>query len=109
MQPLAGLQLSSVQPLPSLQMSGAPLTHVPPPQVSLVVHAFPSLQGAVLFVYTQPLAGLQLSSVQSLPSLQTSGAPLTQDPLAHVSLVVHASWSSQDAVLFVCVQPVGVH
>jgi hypothetical protein len=50
MQPTAGLQVSSVQPLPSLQLGGAPPTHVPPAQVSLVVHAFPSLQGAVLFV-----------------------------------------------------------
>jgi hypothetical protein len=48
---------------------------VPPPHVSPMVHAFPSSQAAVLFVNTQPVAGLQLSDVQTLPSLQTSVGP----------------------------------
>src|SRR5215468_1831373 len=45
-------------------------THAPPEQTS-VVQATPSLQGAVLLVKTQPDAGLQLSVVHTLPSLQT--------------------------------------
>ena len=41
-------------------------------QVSLVVHAFPSSQEAVLFVCSQPLAGLHESSVQTFPSSQVA-------------------------------------
>ena len=41
--------MSSVQGFASLQFRGTPPTHVPPLQVSLVVQALPSLQGAVLF------------------------------------------------------------
>ena len=100
-QPLAGLQLSFVQPLLSLQVSGGPPTHVPPEQVSFVEQALPSLQGSVLFVNTQPLAGLQLSFVQPLSSLHVSGAPPTHDPAAQVSFVEHALPSSQGSVLFV--------
>src|SRR5438105_2359396 len=74
-QPLAGLQVSLVQTLPSLQVSGAPPTHGPAEHVSFVEQALPSLHGLVLFVKTQPLAGLQVSVVQTLPSLQASGAP----------------------------------
>ena len=46
-QPVAGLQESFVQRLPSLQFSGDP-PHVPPAQVSLVVQALPSLHGLEL-------------------------------------------------------------
>jgi hypothetical protein len=70
------------------------------------VHALPSSQDAVLFVCTQPLDGLQLSSVQTLPSLQSGGGPPTHDPLAQVSLVVQALPSLHGAVLLVCTQPV---
>jgi hypothetical protein len=48
---------------------------VPPEQASPVVHASPSLQLAVLLVWTQPLAPLHESSVQPLPSSQLSEAP----------------------------------
>src|SRR3954467_12532239 len=103
--PLAGLQLSSVQTLPSLQFGGTEPTHTPPEHWSTVVHALPSLHGAVLLVFTQPLDGLQLSSVQPLPSLQFGGAPPTHAPAAHVSLVVHALPSLPGAVLLVFTQP----
>src|SRR5207244_2690981 len=96
--PTAGLQLSSVQPLPSLQLGGAPPAHDPPEQVSFVVHALPSLHGSVLFACSHPLVGLQLSFVQVLWSSQLSAGPATQEPAAHVSLVVHAFPSSQEAV-----------
>jgi hypothetical protein len=100
------LHESSVQPLPSLQPSGADPTHTPLEQVSTVVHAFPSSQAAVLFVCTQPVAGLHESSVQPLPSLQPSGADPTHTPPEQVSTVVHAFPSLQATVLFVCTHPV---
>src|SRR5947199_4267911 len=77
-QPVVGSQLSSVQRLLSLQLSAGPPAQLPSLQVSLVVQALPSVQGAVLFVCTQPVDGLQVSSVQTLPSSQLGGAPPTQ-------------------------------
>src|SRR5580765_1518211 len=47
--------------------------HVPPPQVSPEVQAFPSLQGAVLLVWLQnALATSQASSVHGSLSLQSA-------------------------------------
>jgi hypothetical protein len=103
--PLPELQVSVVQALPSLQLGGAPPTHAPPLQVSAVVHASPSSQPNALFVNTQPEAGLHESEVQTLLSLQTSGAPPKHTPPLQVSLVVHVLPSSQLAVLFVNTQP----
>jgi hypothetical protein len=51
-------------------------------------------------VNTQPVAGLQESAVQLLPSLQTSAGPPWQSPPEHVSPVVQAFPSEQAAVLF---------
>jgi hypothetical protein len=99
--PLAGLQLSSVHTLPSLQTRGGPPLHVPPPQVSLVVQALLSLQEAVLFVWKHPVAGLQASSVQTLLSLQSGGGPPLHVPPPQVSFVVQALLSVHEAVLFV--------
>src|SRR6266849_2108169 len=107
-QPVAGLQLSSVQTLLSLQLAAGPPTHAPAAQVSLVVQAFPSLQGPVLLVCTQPVAGTQLSSVQTLPSSQLGAGPPTQVPPLHASLVVQAFPSLHGLVLLVCTQPVCV-
>src|SRR3989441_683337 len=97
-QPLAGLQESSVQTFPSSQFRGGPPTHRPPAQVSAVVQAFPSSQGAVFGVFTQPLAGLQESSVQTFRSSQLGAGPPTHCPPAQVSAVVQAFPSSQGAV-----------
>jgi hypothetical protein len=105
-QPVAGLQASSVQTLPSSQLGAAPPTHNPPEHVSPVVQALPSLQGAVLLACVQPVAGLQASSVQTSPSSQLGAVPPTHTPPEHVSPVVQALPSSQGAVLLVCVQPV---
>jgi hypothetical protein len=69
-QPEAGLQESSVQALPSLQLSAVPVWQDPPPQISLPLQALPSLQELVLLECWQPEAGLQESSVQVLLSLQ---------------------------------------
>ena len=107
-QPVAGLQLSLVQTLLSLQFVAAPPTQAPAEHVSPVVHAFPSLQEAVLFAKTQPVAGLQLSLVQTLPSLQTTGVAPVHVPPPQTSPVVQAFPSLHEAVLFVCVQPAGV-
>jgi hypothetical protein len=72
---MAASQLSVVQLLPSLHVIDATEWHVPPPQTSPVVQAFPSLHGLLLLVKAQPVAGRQLSVVQTLLSLQTVGAP----------------------------------
>jgi hypothetical protein len=105
-QPLAPLHESSVQPLPSSQFGGGPPWHVPPEQVSPVVHALPSLQLAVLGMCTQPLAGLHESSVQPLPSSQFGAGPPWHVPPEQVSPVVQGLPSLQLAVLGVCTQPV---
>jgi hypothetical protein len=105
MQPVVGLQLSSVQGLPSSQLGGAPPLQVPLSQVSLVVQTFPSSHGFALFVKTQPVAGLQLSSVQLLRSSQIVGAPLRQLPPLQVSRVVQGLPSSHEAWLLVWMQP----
>ena len=67
LQPAAGLQESSVQMLPSLQLGGAPPTHEPKAQVSLVVHAFPSSHEAVLLANTHTPPWHE-SVVQTFPS-----------------------------------------
>jgi hypothetical protein len=73
--PVAGLQDSVVQTLESgLQTIGFCPTHTPLWQTSGDVHRLESEQVFVLSgVKTQPEPGLQLSSVQALLSLQTSG------------------------------------
>ena len=107
-QPLAGLQLSSVHTLPSLQLGAGPPTHFPAEHLSAVVQALPSSHAFVLFVNTHPVAVLQLSFVHGLPSLQVGAGPPTQLPPLHVSFVVHALPSLQGTVLFVKTHPVAV-
>jgi hypothetical protein len=67
-QPDVGWQESSVQTLPSLQLGGGPPTHEPKAQVSLVVHALPSLHVTVLLANTQTPPWHE-SVVHTLPSL----------------------------------------
>src|SRR5262249_60610252 len=67
----------------------------PAAQPSLCVQALPSLHGAVLLVWTPPVAGLQESLVHGLPSSQLGAAPPTQMPPLQVSLVVQALPSLQ--------------
>jgi len=104
--PAAGSQVSVVQTLRSSQLGAAPPTHVPRLQVSLVVHALPSSQGAAFGVATQPIAGSQVSLVQTFPSLQFGAAPPMQAPPLQTSLVVQALPSSQADRLAVLVHPV---
>jgi hypothetical protein len=109
-QPDPGEHESSVHGLPSSQDRGPPPTHDPPEQTSFVVQALPSVHGAVLFAWMQPTAGEQESSVHGLASAHAGGGPPTQAPFAHASFVVQALPSVQEAVLFVCTQPVpGAH
>jgi hypothetical protein len=89
-----------VQGLLSSQMIAVP-AHAPPAQVSFAVHAFPSSQDDVLLVYTHPVAGLHVSSVHGLLSLQTTGVPGLQTPPPQVSPKVQAFPSLHGFVLFV--------
>src|SRR5690606_33485911 len=76
MQPLAALHASSVQRLSSSQSSMlAPALQLPPPQRSPTVQRSASSQGRVLLVTVTPAAASQLTSVQTLPSLSTTGVP----------------------------------
>jgi hypothetical protein len=70
-----------------------------------MVQALPSLQDVVLFVCTQPVAELQLSSVHTLSSLQFFGPPAWQLPPAHVSPTVQMFPSSHGDVLFMWRHP----
>jgi hypothetical protein len=75
-------------------------SHVPAMHSSLSVQGSPSSQAipSAAFVVPQPVAGVQSSTVQGLPSsVQVTAAPPEQVPLVHVSPVVHASESSHDA------------
>ena len=95
--PVAGVHVSSVHTLLSLQTSvPVPGWQLPPEHVSPVVQALPSLHGFVLFVKTQPLAGLQVSVVQTLLSLQTTAVPGWQMPPAQASPAVQALLSLHD-------------
>ena len=100
-QPEPGLQESFVHGLLSLQLSAGPPRHDPPAHVSLVVQLFPSLQDAVLFALTQPVAGLHESFVHGFASAQFGASPPTQTPAAHASPVVQALPSLHGLVLFV--------
>ena len=98
-QPLSGSHASVVQGLPSLQPSAVPLTHPPPLQLSATVHALPSVQPTLFAAWTQPLPGLQLSSVQTCPSSQAIPAPGVQTSSTHRSPLVHALLSLHAALL----------
>jgi hypothetical protein len=82
-QPNTGSQLSVVHTLESLQLSAVPVVHTPPWQVSLPLHTLPSLQDVPFStaVFWQPVAGLQLSVVHTLESLQLSAVPAVHTPL----------------------------
>jgi hypothetical protein len=96
--PVVVAQESTVHGLPSLQFLGEP-TQLPELQASSSVHTLPSVQVLVLSAAKlQPLAGRQLSSVQSLLSLQLSVPLPTQAPLTlQVSVGVHKLPSLQAA------------
>jgi hypothetical protein len=85
--PKTGSHESVVQTLESLQVSAVPVVQEPLWQVSAPLQMLPSAH-AVPFrtgVLLQPLTGLQLSLVHTLPSLQLSAVPPVQEPLWQVS------------------------
>jgi hypothetical protein len=82
-QPLSDAHESVVQALLSLQTRGAPDRQTPSTQASSVVQAFPSEQGAELFVYSQPAAGSHASVVHGFWSSQLTAAPGWHVPDAH--------------------------
>jgi hypothetical protein len=96
-QPVAGLQLSSVHGLPSLQLAARPL-QVSAAQLSGPVQALPSLQGVPFnTLKSQPPDALkQLSLVQALPSVHSLGLPAAQAPSLQLSPTVQGSpsWHS---------------
>ena len=104
-QPLAALQLSSVQTLPSSQLIVWPLMQEPPWQVSPEVQALPSLQTATFALCWQPLVGSQLSLVHGLVSSQLTALPAWQAPLLQVSPTVQTLPSLQGTVLLADLQP----
>ena len=104
-QPLAGLHESLVQTLLSSQLTAVPPLHTPAVHASFVVHALPSSQLPLTGEKTQPLAGLQLSLVQTLLSSQASAAPPVQTPALQVSFVVHALPSLHGPLMLECTQP----
>jgi hypothetical protein len=88
-----------------LQSTAVPW-QLPPEHTSSVVQAFPSLHAFVLLVWTQPVPGLHVSSVQGLLSLQSRAVPAWQLPPEHTSPVVQAFPSLHGAVLLVKTHPV---
>lgn len=104
-QPLAGEQLSVVQGLPSSQSRAGPAVQAPFAQTSPCVHALPSEQPSGLCTNAQPLTGLQMSTVQALPSLHVSVLPAVQVPFLHTSFCVQALPSEQNAAFLTATQP----
>jgi hypothetical protein len=102
--PVPGLQLE-----PTGQIVAVPV-HAPPEHTSADVQRLPSLHGAVLFAWTQPVSVLHESFVQTFASSQFVAAPATHTPPAHVSFAVQAFPSLHGFALFVKVQPeIGLH
>src|SRR4030095_11774215 len=93
--PEDGSHASSVQGFSSAQLRNPSPLQRPPWQISSVVQALPSLQGAVLLVWTHPVAGLHPSSVQGFASSQLGSIPGRHTPWRHVSCSVHELPSSQ--------------
>src|SRR2546425_1243057 len=87
----------TVQGLLSLQTTGMPAWQVPPMHMSSIVHRFPSSQKLLLLTKAQPVRGSQLSVVQTLLSLQSTGMPPRHNPPLHVSPVVQALLSLHGA------------
>ena len=81
-QPLAGLQLSVVQPLWSSQLMGKPPWQLPPEQESPAVQALPSLQPRLLLLCLQPADASQMSLVQAWPSSHWAALLQRARPLA---------------------------
>jgi len=100
-QPVAGLHVSVVHGLLSLQVSAVPDLHWLPWHVSTPLHAFPSEQddpfGTAVCVH-RSFPSSQASTVHGAVSEQSGAAPGTQPtPAWHVSSPLQNSPSSQSA------------
>ena len=104
-QPVPVLQLSAVHSLPSSQLGALPGTQLPLAQMSMTVHALPSVQKLLLLVKVQPLVVSQASVVHGLPSLQATALPLAQLPPVQVSPLVQALPSVHGKLLLALTQP----
>lgn len=82
-----------------------PGTQLPSLQPSFCVQALLSSHAARLSLKLQPVLAEQLSSVQTLPSLQTNALPALQAEALHTSPTVHALPSSQDSAFATFLQP----
>ena len=91
-----GTHSSFVHPLWSSQSTSPSPTQLPPVHRSVGVQTSLSSQGSLLLTYWQPSCGSQLSFVQALPSLQTTGL-LVQVWFTQRSSVVHWFVSRQSA------------
>src|SRR5262245_6946170 len=74
-------------------------------QVSAVVHALPSSHGAVLSVWVQPVATLQVSFVHAFPSSHDGACPPMHAPPLQTSPSVQGFPSSHGLVLGVWTHP----
>jgi hypothetical protein len=114
--PVATSQLSAVQGLLSPQLTGVPAWHLPATHCSVPLQALPSEQSAFVWqatptqtpawqvpapfwqavpsatgVWAQaPVGSVQLSAVQSLPSLQLTFVPEVHTPPTHCSMPLQA-------------------
>jgi hypothetical protein len=96
--PVVGLQLSAVQGLPSVQLSGVPGLQVPAWQVSAPLQALPSEHAwpFATAVFWHPETALQESVVQGFESLQLSAVPAAHVPDWQVSLPLQTVESAHD-------------
>src|SRR5207249_861779 len=90
-------------------LAGCHPARLPPLRASFCLTASPLPYGAVFCCWVQPVAGLQLSVVQTSPSSQLGAGPPTHVPPLQVSFVVQALPSLHGAVLFVWVQAPPLH
>jgi hypothetical protein len=108
--PSVASQESAVQGLPSSQLGIAPGEQVPAWQVSVPLHALPSLQDVPFptAVCAHPVTGSQVSVVQGLLSSQSREAPGEQVPDEQVSAPLQTSPSGQEvpSARSACSQPV---
>lgn len=108
-QPAVGSQASAVHAWLSLQFRAEPGMHEPRAlHVSAPLQTLPSLHEAPVFgVWTQPVAGLQVSVVHSLLSSQDGATPFTHTPAEQNSAPSQRSESAHDGPLSgTTVQPV---
>ncbi len=80
----------------------------PPAQTSGPVQALPSLHGALLAVWLQPVEGLQPSVVHRFTSSQFRAAPAVHTPPLHASDTVHTLPSASQLLPFMAA-PLNTH